>query len=261
MQNIDTQICIVGAGPAGVITSLLLAKMGIESILLDKQEFPRHKACADCLPAQVIRILKEIDPSLLHGLVLNAEAIKIDGVYAYSSSCDKIKIPFKSLEKDTDEPSCYSIARIDFDNHLMQLAKQNEHITVIEKFQVTNINIANNQAVITEKSGKTVTANIVVLASGSNSKLNQQLGKFKQYKTHTAVGIRGYFSGVEMPYPNYCELFLYKKIMPGGGYLTPLPNGLVNMNVVVRMDKLKKSNLDLKEILKECNVFSFEMYV
>lgn len=251
MEQLKTKVCIVGAGPAGTITSLLLSKRGIKSILIDKHFFPRHKACADCITGNTLRILKEIDPTLIEGLAEKEEAIRIKGVYAYSSSFNKVKVPFKSLEKDTDEPSCYGISRLEFDNHLMNLAKKDANIQVIEGYNATNISTINNKAIIKERDGNEIIADLVVVASGSNSKLSENLGKFKRLTHHTAVGIRGYFTGVEMPYPNYCELFLFRKLMPGGAYLTPLSNNRVNMNLVVRMDKLKKHDIDLKQTLNE----------
>lgn len=40
---------IVGAGPAGSLSALLLARAGFRVLLLDRAFFPRHKVCGDCL--------------------------------------------------------------------------------------------------------------------------------------------------------------------------------------------------------------------
>ncbi|MEA1876975.1 MAG: FAD-dependent monooxygenase, partial [Bacteroidota bacterium] len=47
MTKDDSQILIVGAGPAGIATALFLAKKGIPSKLIDKEFFPRDKICGD----------------------------------------------------------------------------------------------------------------------------------------------------------------------------------------------------------------------
>ncbi len=57
-------ITIIGAGPAGQIASLFLAKRGIPSLLIDKSAHPRLKPCADVVTGQAIRILHELDASL-----------------------------------------------------------------------------------------------------------------------------------------------------------------------------------------------------
>ena len=45
--NLDSQVLIVGAGPAGATAAYYLAKAGINVILLDRQSFPRDKVCGD----------------------------------------------------------------------------------------------------------------------------------------------------------------------------------------------------------------------
>lgn len=51
---------IVGAGPAGSITALLLARRGVPVLLLDRATFPRPKACGDCLSAAATDLLRRV---------------------------------------------------------------------------------------------------------------------------------------------------------------------------------------------------------
>lgn len=48
---------VVGAGPAGSLTALLLARRGIDVLLLDRARFPRPKPCGDCMSAAATRLL------------------------------------------------------------------------------------------------------------------------------------------------------------------------------------------------------------
>jgi geranylgeranyl reductase family protein len=58
---------IVGAGPAGAVLAYLLAKAGAEVLLLEKEVFPRYKACGggltqralDSLPFEVDEVIEE----------------------------------------------------------------------------------------------------------------------------------------------------------------------------------------------------------
>lgn len=71
----DAPAIIVGAGPAGAITALLLARRGIPVLLLDRATFPRPKACGDCLSAAATGLLRRL--GLLDD-VLAAGATEID---------------------------------------------------------------------------------------------------------------------------------------------------------------------------------------
>jgi geranylgeranyl reductase family protein len=42
-------VIVVGAGPAGSATAHHLARAGVRTLLVDKQDFPRDKVCGDCL--------------------------------------------------------------------------------------------------------------------------------------------------------------------------------------------------------------------
>jgi menaquinone-9 beta-reductase len=53
----DADIIVVGAGPAGATTAMLLAARGLHVLLLDRQAFPRPKACGDCLSAGATTLL------------------------------------------------------------------------------------------------------------------------------------------------------------------------------------------------------------
>ena len=42
-------LVVVGAGPGGSATAYYASKAGLNTVLLDRQEFPRDKACGDGL--------------------------------------------------------------------------------------------------------------------------------------------------------------------------------------------------------------------
>jgi flavin-dependent dehydrogenase len=56
---------VVGAGPAGSATALLLARAGADVLLLDRARFPRDKPCSEYLSPETIRILGRIAPDVL----------------------------------------------------------------------------------------------------------------------------------------------------------------------------------------------------
>lgn len=53
-------VVVVGAGPAGSATALLLARLGHDVALVDRAEFPRAKPCGDCLSAGAAAVLRRL---------------------------------------------------------------------------------------------------------------------------------------------------------------------------------------------------------
>ncbi len=57
---IDSDVVIVGAGPAGCATALALAAHGVRATLLDRAAFPRDKPCAEYLSPEASRVLASL---------------------------------------------------------------------------------------------------------------------------------------------------------------------------------------------------------
>lgn len=60
MATRDAEVLVVGAGPAGAATACLLARAGVDVLLLDRARFPRDKPCAEYLSPQASRVLSEL---------------------------------------------------------------------------------------------------------------------------------------------------------------------------------------------------------
>ncbi len=56
---------MVGAGPAGATTALLLARAGLSVVLVDRTRFPRDKPCAEYLSPATTEILERLGGNLL----------------------------------------------------------------------------------------------------------------------------------------------------------------------------------------------------
>jgi 2-polyprenyl-6-methoxyphenol hydroxylase-like FAD-dependent oxidoreductase len=53
-------VVVVGAGPAGAATAILLAERGHAVTLLDKAAFPRPKICGEYLSPEGARVLDRL---------------------------------------------------------------------------------------------------------------------------------------------------------------------------------------------------------
>ena len=65
---------VVGAGPAGSATALLLARGGASVLMLDKARFPRDKPCSEYLSPETTRILERLGDDVLSDVERSAHA-------------------------------------------------------------------------------------------------------------------------------------------------------------------------------------------
>ena len=54
---VDTDVLVVGGGPAGASIAHALATRGVDVMVVDRARFPRPKPCAEYLSPQASRIL------------------------------------------------------------------------------------------------------------------------------------------------------------------------------------------------------------
>lgn len=242
---------IIGGGPAGLMTALYLSEKGIPSVVLEKDTFPKSKACGDIISGLTIRALQEIDPGFIGRFKDRQVVAPLRGTYVYAPNGHALKVDYLPLEKGGEAPSCYAITREDFDHYLFQLANADPNITIREGVAVKGVETGASHVKFKGYDGQCVLkAKLSIVATGSNHFLPKKLQPKKLASKHTAVGIRAYFEGVELPRQDrFSELWVIKNLMPGGLYLTPLPNGLVNVNVGMRKDVVLKNGVNLNQLL------------
>lgn len=65
---------VVGGGPAGAVTALLLARGGLAVLLVDRARFPRHKPCSEYLSPATTAILERLGDGVLDAVEHSAHA-------------------------------------------------------------------------------------------------------------------------------------------------------------------------------------------
>ena len=53
-------VIVIGAGPAGSLAALCLAKAGLRTLLVERRSFPRIKVCGGCINGRSVKILDSV---------------------------------------------------------------------------------------------------------------------------------------------------------------------------------------------------------
>jgi 2-polyprenyl-6-methoxyphenol hydroxylase-like FAD-dependent oxidoreductase len=59
-MNIDPEVLVIGAGPAGTASAILLARAGWRVALMEQHRYPRQKVCGECISAANLALLDEL---------------------------------------------------------------------------------------------------------------------------------------------------------------------------------------------------------
>lgn len=243
---IKTDVCIIGAGPSGACTSLMLSKKEVSHYIIDKANFPRDKTCGDGLILYAYKSLLQIDEKLFDAFINNRKFIHSKNIKLHINNKLDVNI---NESKERDMVITYA-KRFDFDyflvSHLSKKYANCEFGNSLKKIKQTKDGI-----LLSLKDGKEILAKIVVGADGINSVVSRKLAKNKPNKKLTSTFINGYFKNViDLPKNNEAEIRLIYKKTPLFFYIFPLADGSVNVSLGARTDLIKKYDINLIDEVK-----------
>ncbi|GAA1609348.1 hypothetical protein GCM10009789_74730 [Kribbella sancticallisti] len=163
-------LVVVGAGPAGAAAALgaLTAEPGLSVLLLDRDDFPRDKACGDGIAPQVFDLLAEVGVT---GLVDDRTPVR------------RLALRRGALEVDRlMERSAWVVPRMLFDQRLVEAAQSAG--AELRRHRVRTIDVLRSTVQVDE-----LEARVVIGADGAQSVVRRIL---KAKAGPTALALRGY---------------------------------------------------------------------
>jgi flavin-dependent dehydrogenase len=223
-------VVVVGAGPAGAATAILLAERGWSVALLDKAAFPRPKICGEYLSPEASRILdrlgvlKTVDQAgaqPLRGMrIVAPDGTVLDGAYPTAG-------PWRGYRDHA-----LAIPRETLDKILVERAR-GLPVDLRERHRVTGLlsgsgGVAGVKAQDEDGRPLELRARLVVGADGRSSVVTATLGLVRAHPLHRMALVQ-HVAGIE-GLGERGEIFVDP---PDYAILNPVLPGLVNLGLVV----------------------------
>jgi flavin-dependent dehydrogenase len=199
-----SDVIVVGAGPAGSVTSGLLAQRGWRVTLLERASFPRPKPCGECVnPGAVaalartgfLDVVMELSPAPIQGWCIGtwegAEAWgRYDGTNLASAlEDDATEARDPSMARPSSPPKDLGgkglgIARTSFDEALaLEAVRRGARLrecAMATKVEIERRGVSTRCRVWTRDGRDPEEARMVVVADGIRSRLARQLGTVRR---------------------------------------------------------------------------------
>jgi len=243
-------LIIVGAGPAGSAAALYAGRLGLKTLLLEKEKFPRDKICGDAISGKSMDILKDLG---LFEKALQLPSAQVHSVTFGSPDLTTVNIPFRPSQK-SNQPTGLVVRRLVFDRFMFSEASEVAE-QVYEEFEVNGL-IIENGCVIGVKGQHRPTqredvfyGKIIIGADGFNSVVGRGLGLYKHDPEHWVVALRQYYRGVG-GLDKQIELHFIDEVIPGYFWIFPVDDHKANVGIGMLHASMKKHGIDLKKALQ-----------
>ncbi|MFD2529846.1 MULTISPECIES: NAD(P)/FAD-dependent oxidoreductase [Polaribacter] len=224
-MNKNYEIVVIGGGLAGLCNAIHLSKFGKKVLLIEKNEYPKHKVCGEYISNEVFPYLQflNINP-------FDYGAIKIDNFKLSTTESKMItaKLPLGG----------FGISRYKLDFILSEKAKENG--VVILQETVVDVKYKDDVFTVKTKENKCFQSKICIGAYGKRSlidvKLNRDFIKKKSPYLGVKIHVKGNFQ------ENLVALHNFK-----GGYcgVSKVENNAINLCYITSFSAFKKyKNID-----------------
>ena len=250
--SIESDVIVVGAGPAGSATATHLARRGLHVSLLEKTQFPREKVCGDGLTPRATRQLIRlgIDTSVSAGWLHNK------GLRIYGG--DR---PFQLDWPDLADFPPYGLVRprADFDDLLVR----NAVASGAKLYELANVTApiidprTDRITGVQTKDGRRFTAPMVVAADGNSTRLSTAMGLTVREDRPMGVAVRTYYTSPRHD-DDYLESWLElwdgepgrSALLPGYGWIFGMGDGTCNVGLGILNTSSAFGKTDYRDLLK-----------
>lgn len=246
----DTDVLIVGAGPAGSATALSLVRSGIRVAFFDQHEFPRDKACGDALIPDALHVLDRL--GMKTAVIERARRLDRIRIYAPNRA-------FVDLEA---EMACVPRKILD---HLLQQSAVEAGASFLSPYRFERLIEENGVVEGAEarhvEDGTTwrARAHFVILATGAAT-LPLQRSRMCARREPTGIAARAYYhigdEDLARRFDHLCISY-DRDICPGYGWVFPGPDKVFNIGAGYFYDSRRQPSQQNVRVLWKRFITSF----
>ena len=202
---INTEVLIIGGGPAGSACAWQLTRLGMPCLVLDKAAFPRVKPCAGWVTPEVFRLLEIGPEDYPHGLTrFKSFNISLRGL--------KFKLPTRQ----------YAIRRIEFDHWLLQRSGAD-----YQQQAVSTIEQDNGRYII----DKQFSSKYLVGAGGTHCPVRRIIFDHGVHDKKSRLIIAKEEEFLYAYEDDACYLWFFEDGLPGYAWYVPKADGYLNVGI------------------------------
>ncbi len=239
-------LLVVGGGPAGAAAAIAARRAApeLETVVLDRQRFPRDKACGDGLGPGVVARLADLDAGEIVRGRRPVERLKIVAPSGAQVVGD--------LPAIGEAARGYVVPRAEFDDALLARARD-AGADVWTESRLIEVVSPGGGLVRVEASGPdgpvSINARAVIAADGARSDVRRLLGVPYNDSAHTGVAIRAY---VERPGGfDHMAFYFKRELLPAYGWVFPIDERGANVGVMIDAARFRRQERSLPDLLRD----------
>ncbi len=246
MDSLETDVLVVGAGPAGAAAAAWCARAGLDTLVVDAANFPRDKPCGDGLTPRAVAEMKRLGMS---------EWLK-DRPANWGLRANGFGQTWHLPWPGGSMPTTGSAApRTELDAAFLAVAESNG-AQFLPGAKIVRVDVAgrlNAVEAVTESGTVVINCRRAVIADGARSPVGKMLGREWHRDTVYGVAARAYAKSLRADDPwisSHLELRGAKdEILSGYGWVFPLGGGEVNIGVGTLATVQRPAAINLRQLL------------
>ncbi len=229
-MSTNSEIVIIGGGPAGLTAATILGRHGLRVTVLDRQSLPADKVCGEGIMPPGVNILSEIGAL---PLISSQDAHPFEGISYRTTRGARARADFE------DGPG-RGIRRTALSDALRTIATAQPSVTLREGIRVCGLRHSNEGMIVSCKEHPPISCRLVIGADGLRSRARKWASLEGPPAKRSRFGIRQHFH--IKPWSRFVEIYCGPSLE---AYVTPC--GPENVGVAILWEPSRYQRAEQRE--------------